>query len=179
LGWLELKFEAANGSMIRAGSVVALVILQFGSALAYYPYYYTYSNPIMLKATGQIPQSDYGEGFEQAATYLAEKPNSESLKVFAFRARGPFSYFFPGETIILNPLFMEEPGMASVLSRMPQTDYLVINDALGPRTERSAQFVQALKKIDPERSILIKGVSTIRIYRIADLPPDFYETLSR
>ena len=179
LGWLELKFEAANGSMIRAGSVAALVFLQFGSALSYYPYYYTYSNPIMLKATGQIPQSDYGEGFEQAATYLAEKPNSESLKVFAFRARGPFSYFFPGETIILNPLFMEEPGMASVLSRMPQTDYLVINDALGPRTERSAQFVQALKKIDPERSILIKGVSTIRIYRIADLPPDFYETISR
>jgi len=123
--------------------------------------------------------SDYGEGFEKAAAYLAQKPNAESLSVFSFRGRGPFSYFFPGRTIILNPLFMEEPGMGSVFERLAQSEYIVINDAFGLRTERTALFARELESIQPEHSIQVKGAYPIYIYRIADLPPSFYETLSK
>src|SRR5258706_5073537 len=178
-GWLGTKWEATTSSRIRLGGMTALVILQLASAFSFYPYYYTYSNPIVIAMTGQTPASDYGEAFEQAAAYLAQKPNADSLTVFSFRGRGPFSYFFPGKTILINPLFMEEPGMGSVLERMAQADYLVINDALGPRTERTALFVQALGDTAPEKVIQIKGVLPIRIYRIADLPPSFYEAISK
>ena len=115
---------------------------------------------------------------EQAAAYLAQKPNADSLKVLSFRGRGPFSYFFPGETILFNPLFLEEPGMPSMIERLRQADYLVINDALRPRTPRTELFVQAMDGVMPEHSIFIKGISPIRIYRVADLPESFYETLS-
>jgi len=164
---------------IRAAGVALIALLQLGSALAFYPYYYTYYNPIMVWLSGQTPAYDYGEGFEQAAAYLTQKPDAESLKVLSFRGRGPFSYFFPGETIILNPLFMEEPGMASMIERLRQADYLVLNDALGMRTERTQLFVSALNGIAPEHTIHIKGIYDIHIYRIADLPTSFYETITK
>jgi 4-amino-4-deoxy-L-arabinose transferase-like glycosyltransferase len=179
LGWTGIKWEASTRLRIQIGSAVLLVGLQLASALVYYPYYYTYSNPIWAATTGQKVLSDYGEGFEQAAAYLAQKPNANSLTVFAFRGRGPFSYFFPGRTILLNPLFLEEPGMVSMFERLKQADYLVINDALGPRTERTAMFVQELSGVQPEHNIYINGIYSIHIYRVADLPPSFYETLSK
>jgi hypothetical protein len=187
LGWWGKKWGTGISSSARpelgrrviAGVAVLLVSLQLASALVFYPYYYTYYNPIWAKVTGQTFASDYGEGFEQAAAYLAEKPNAETLKVFSFRGRGPFSYFFPGQTIILNPLFIEEPGMTSMFERLSQADYLVINDSLAPRTERSALFVQGLSSAQPEHDIYINGVSTLHIYRVVDLPPAFYEMLSK
>ncbi|MBK9603783.1 MAG: glycosyltransferase family 39 protein [Anaerolineales bacterium] len=180
LGWVSfsaliLNQDARINSRLKMGGAVFILILQLGSALIYYPYYYTYHNPLVVNA----PLSDYGEGFEQAAAYLAQKPNADSLKVLSFRGRGPFSYFFPGETIIFNPLFIEEPGMPSMIERLEQADYLVINDALRPRTPRSELFVQAMDGVTPEHSIFINGVSTIRIYRMADLPVSFYETISK
>jgi 4-amino-4-deoxy-L-arabinose transferase-like glycosyltransferase len=179
LGWLAKKWETRISSRVWAGGAVLLVSLQLASALAFYPYYYTYYNPIWEMVTGQKFTSDYGEGFEQAAAYLAQEPNAKNLTVYAFRARGPFSYFFPGKTIILNPLFIEEPGMVSMFERLKEADYLVFNDALGPRTERTTLFVNALMDVKPVHSIYIKGVSPIHIYRVADLPPSFYETLSK
>jgi hypothetical protein len=179
LEWLGIKWEWAKRPVIRAGSAAILVAMQLAGAFSFYPYYYTYSNPVVAAINGQFRTSDYGEGFEQAAAYLAQKPNPESLTVFAFRGRGPFSYFFPGETIILNPLFIEEPGMGSMLERLVRSDYLVINDALAPRTDRTALFVNALSNVSPEHVIQIKGVRTIRIYRVEDLPASFYESISQ
>ncbi len=187
LGWWGMKRETGINSKVRpelgqkvtAGVAILLISLQLASALAFYPYYHIYYNPIWAGITGQTFASDYGEGFEQAAAYLAQKPNAESLKVLSFRGRGPFSYFFPVQTITLNPLFIEEPRMASMFERLAQADYLVINDAFESRTERTALFVKGLNSIPPERSIYIKGVSPIHIYRVADLPPAFYETLRK
>jgi len=176
--WMETKWSRFHPLPVY-GLLALLVILQLAEAMAYYPYYYVYSNPIWTGIIGGQPQSDYGEGFEQAAAYLAQKPNSMSLSVYAFRARGPFSYFFPGKTIILNPLFVEEPGMASMFERLKQSDYLVINDAFSPRTERTALFANSLAQAQPEHSIYIHGVSPIHIYHVADLPPSFYEILSK
>lgn len=177
LGSWERKWATANQFAVRAGGAAVLILFQLFSAISNYPYYYTYNNPIAVAALGYSPASDYGEGFEQAAVYLNQKPNAEELTAFAFRGRGPFSYFFKGKTIILNPLFVEEPQMASMLERIKQSDYLVINDAFAPRTPNTQRFVDALG-IEPEHSIEIKNISTLRIYRVADLPDSFYRLFS-
>jgi hypothetical protein len=177
--WVTQDWKTLSAQIIRAGIGLGVIALQLASALPFYPYYYDYSNPLMETITGSTLLSDYGEGFEQAAAYLAKKPNAESLKVFSFRGRGPFSFFFPGETIILNPLFMEEPGMGSMIERLKQADYLVFNDAMAERSERSGLFVSALNGVSPEHTIRIKGIYDIHIYHVADLPPSFYETISQ
>jgi hypothetical protein len=163
----------------QVAGAVLLVALQLAEGAAFYPYYYTYYNPVVAALTGKPPTSNYGEGIELAAAYLAQKPDGGSLKVFSYRGRGPFSYFFPGETIILNPMFMDEPGMPAMFERLEQADYMVITDTLAFRSEGDGRFVEALKSTPPEHSIYLKGVSPIHIYRVADLPPSFYETLSK
>jgi hypothetical protein len=179
LEWLWLKLKMSSLTWARTGIILALILFQLMSALSHRPYYYTYSNPIMRMITGQTPLSDYGEGLEQAAHYLAKKPDAESLSVLAIRGRGPFSYFFPGQTTMLNLIFVEDPGMPSLLERLTVADYLVINDAVGPRSERTALFVRALSDATPEHVIQIKGIQTIRIYRVDQLPASFYETISQ
>ncbi len=176
LGWLGKKWETAGRPGVRAGGVAALVVIQLASALMFYPYYYTYYNPLMPKPNVQ----GYGEGLELAAAYLAQKPDAENISVFAYNGRGPFSYFFPGRTIILNPLFLEVPGMPDMLERFPQSDYLVFYDGLKDRNEYAAKFVSALDGIEPETVINVQdGLQYIRIYRTADLTPAFYEAISK
>jgi hypothetical protein len=176
--WPTQKWKTLSAQVVQLSIGAGVIALQLASALPYYPYYYNYSNPLMVIFTGRTLPSDYGEGFEQAAAYLAQKPEAASLKVLSFRGRGPFSYFFPGETIILNPLFMEEPGMVSMVERLNKADYLVFNDAMAARTQRSRLFVSALEDIMPEKTIRIYGLYDIHIYRVADLPPSFYETIN-
>jgi hypothetical protein len=175
-GWLGVKFKSMNG--LQAWIMGALIVFQITSSLAYYPYYHTYNNPLLIAMTKGEPQSDYGEGFEQAALYLSQKSDAESLRVVSFRGRGPFSYFFRGQTILLNPLFVEEPGMSSLSERLVEADYLVVNAAFGPRTARTKLFMDALSEAVPEHEIRIRGVSPIYIYKVADLPVSFYDIFS-
>jgi hypothetical protein len=181
LGWLVGKWGDASrlGAQVQVWGAAVLVILQLAESAAFYPYFYTYYNPLVAVVTGAPPASNYGEGIELAAAYLNNKPNSDSLTVFSYRGRGPFSYFFHGKTIILNPVFLDEPGMPAMFERLEGADYIVITDTLEFRTAGAGLFVQALKLIPPEHSIYIRGVSPIRIYRVADLPPSFYESLSK
>ncbi len=184
LEWLGMKLETENklkvrpglGRSIQMGGAALLIALQLAECHGFLSVLlHLLQSSVCGNDHRQTPASNYGEGIEQAAEYLAQKPNAELLTAFAYRGRGPFSYFFPGKTIILNPLFIEEPGMPAMFERLKQADYIVITDTMGLRSARNALFVQSLNSIAPEHSIYIKGVSPIHIYRVADLPPSFYE----
>jgi hypothetical protein len=178
LGWAVWGSRLEKNSLAQFAAVL-LIALQVAEGAAFYPYFYTYYNPLVAAINGAPPASNYGEGIELAAAYLNDKPNGETLAVFSYRGRGPFSYFFHGKTVILNPAFMDDPGMPTLFERLKGTDYIVITDTLEFRTAGSGLFVRTLKMTPPEHSIYIKGVSPIHIYRVADLPPSFYEILSK
>lgn len=160
-------------------ATATLCAVQLFAALPFFPYYYNYYNPALAAVTGRTPLSDYGEGFEKAAQYLAAKPNAQDLTVYAHRGRGPFSFFFPGRTMTINPILLEEPGMPSFIERVNLSDYLVINDAFIERTPRTHLLAAALQGVTPEETITTKGAYTIYIYRVKDLPPSFYQTLEQ
>jgi hypothetical protein len=178
LGWAVWINRLEKKSLAQFAAIL-LIALQVAEGAAFYPYFYTYYNPLVAAIHGAPPTSNYGEGIELAAAYLNDKPNGEALAVFSYRGRGPFSYFFSGKTVILNPVFMDDPGMPTLFERLKGTDYIVITDTLEFRTAGSGLFVRTLKMTPPEHSIYIKGVSPIHIYRVADLPPSFYEILSK
>jgi len=178
LGWAVWVNRLEKKSLAQIAAIL-LIALQAVEGAAFYPYFYTYYNPLVAIINGASPASNYGEGIELAAAYLNDKPNGDSLVVFSYRGRGPFSYFFRGKTVILNPVFMDDPGMPTLFERLKGTDYIVITDTLEFRTVGSGLFVRTLKMTPPEHSIYIKGVSPIHIYRVADLPPSFYESLSK
>ena len=177
LNWLMRAWASSWRPALRAGALVILIGYQVACGLSRAPYFYTYFNPIMAGLSGRSPGYYYGEGMELAAAYLASKPDSASTAVFAYPARGPFSYFFPGETLILNPLYLEEPGMVSMFERLTQSDFLVFYDALAQRTANTGRFVAALAPAEPEHVISVQGFETILIYEVRDLPTSFFQTL--
>jgi hypothetical protein len=177
IGWASTKLTLLAAPAAKVAAALVLIAVEVGSSLSCWPYYFTYYNPLMALLNGHSIGYYYGEGMEEAAAHVAAKPDALSLAVFSYPARGPFSYFFPGETLILNPLFLEEAGMGSMFERLEQADYLVFYDALAGRTPNAARFVGALSDAAPEEVISVQGVENILIYDVHELPASFYDAL--
>ena len=96
---------------------------------AAYPYYISYYNPVVegLRPGIQNPtlnETGYGVGLDQAAAYLAAKPDAKDLVVLSAHGLGSFSYYFPGRTVAMNDFTMSDPQIAEIV---PETDYVVID----------------------------------------------------
>jgi 4-amino-4-deoxy-L-arabinose transferase-like glycosyltransferase len=81
IGQARQSFSSVS-NLLLAG----LVAFQLVSAILAAPYYLTYYNPLLggpERAAAQVPVG-WGEGLEQAARYLNNLPNAESLSVSAW-----------------------------------------------------------------------------------------------
>src|SRR5574341_709732 len=178
--WLENR--ASKGVRPWLPTMVVLgagLAIQAVSALLFFPYYYTYYNPIMTVAQygGQNPGYGYGEGLELAAKYLGGMPDSQDMTVMAYYGRGPFSYFFPGTTEQLKNVYADAENLPQLTQELSRSDYLVIYYQFQKTAGRLTNILGALDNIQPAHTIWLKGVEYVRIYRVSDLPPSFYETV--
>jgi hypothetical protein len=158
-------------------AVVMLFVLgvQATSSLNTYPYYFTYFNPLMggSRRANQVMGLGSGEGLDQAAAYLNQKPNAEKLKVLSWYGIGPFSYYFKGETYPL------EVGTniwtAKDITELKDMDYLIIYNNQWRRGTPAGLFPY-LSGLQPEHSIWIKGIEYARIYNVHTFPPEKFDT---
>lgn len=149
--------------------ILSVVLLQAVSAIPYFPYYYTYKNPIMVANTQDknIRFEGYGEGLDLAAIYLSQKPNAEELTVMSWYGPGPFAYLFPGKTEHIYPL----PGWtAGSIRRLEQSDYLVIYYFSQKSRNLPSTLMAALDGVVPEHSIFLYEIEYVRIYKTSELP---------
>jgi hypothetical protein len=142
-----------------------------GSALLYYPYYFTYKNSILNQGGIQ----GYGEGLDQAAEYLAQKPNAKEIRVIAYAARGCFSYFFPGKSDLLKIGF--STGGLPYVEELQDADYLVLYLIRQKNKPDDFELIRVLQDVIPEHTIFINDIEYARIYRIADIPENIYNIL--
>jgi 4-amino-4-deoxy-L-arabinose transferase-like glycosyltransferase len=145
----------------------AILAFQLLSSLAFYPYYISYYNPLAeaLRSGIQNPTLDvtgYGVGLDQAAAYLAQKPDSGSLVVMSANGYGCFSYYFPGRTIPMNNLILSDPEIDQILST---SQYAVVDYYNQQKADLVADFVG----VKPEKTIWVNGIDFLRVYRAADL----------
>ncbi|MBI3739739.1 MAG: hypothetical protein HY258_11880 [Chloroflexi bacterium] len=155
------------------------ILIQAGSAMAFFPYYYTYYNPIMeaLKPGSQNSNFGYGEVLEQAASYLSQQPDAAEMTVISYRGRGPFSYFFPGKTEELKNVYAEAKNVPELERIIQHSDYIVLYYEPEKKIDRPANVLRALEDVPPQYVIWVNGIEYIRIFRVASLPPDFYKLL--
>jgi hypothetical protein len=185
LGWWgALVFIESRWPVLRQfwvqGSIAALVIgVQLLSGLPYYPYYYTYENPLAISQLGGLSAYGYGEGLDRAAQYLAAQPDAASSSAFVYAGMGSFSYFYPGQTEIFKKVYLTEPGMPTIIAGMHSANYLVIYSAYQDKSLESQPLYAALKNIQPEHVVLINGVDYARVYRITDIPESVYKLLAQ
>ena len=156
--------------------LLLVIVLHGAGGLSQYPYYYTYSNPVMLALfPGQNPNYGYAEVLEQAAHYLAAKPNAQELSVTAWYGRS-FSYYFPGETVVFKPTTSLNQD---ALDNLRATDYLVVYYAQQNRRDIPDGFIKIMEPATPEKVIWFNDIEYIRIYKVSDLPESVFTALGQ
>ena len=178
VSWLGEESAFFARKSVQLALLGALVLLQVVSTLPDYPYYYTYTNPLMhtLKPDMKDTSVGYGEGLELAAAYLAGKPGAKDLTVSSHLGIGPFSYYFPGVT---HPLMYQSYDYLSDRSAtwVRASDYLVIYDIQQRPIHMGAKLLAALEGVAPEHVITLNGLQYASIYKVSELPERVFESL--
>ena len=180
LGWLawirpipQLLGRFKGSRVISAGwmswthGVLTFVVLgfQLTGALSTWPYYFSYFNPLLggPEKAIEVMQVGWGEGLDEAARYLNEKPNAESLQALAWYASGPFDYFFNGQSKTLR--FEGED-----LKDLPNYDYAVLYAHQWQRQLPTPVYLAYFEVQTPEVVVTIDGIEYAWIYRIGEPP---------
>jgi 4-amino-4-deoxy-L-arabinose transferase-like glycosyltransferase len=147
---------------VTSALLLGVALLQISGTLRTHPYYFTYYNPLAggIKTAPQVLMFGWGEGLDEAGRYLSQKPEAESLQAASWYGYGSFSYFFPGQTIVI-PALPDVPQDA--LDRFLAADYLVIYSHQWQRNT-PASLLAAIKDWQPEHSIWLNGLEYARIY---------------
>jgi hypothetical protein len=167
-GWVALISQIVERTLskrhrlVGVGLLTVVVAVHGFGLVQTFPYYLSYYNPMMggHRKAGEVFTLGWGEGLDQAAAYLNEKPDAEDLKVATWYSYS-FSYFFRGETrTILN-----RPSLgADYLDFLLSSDYIIIYINQWQR-QIPASFVERMMAREPEHIVHIGPVPYAFIYR--------------
>ncbi|MFN8412894.1 MAG: glycosyltransferase family 39 protein [Anaerolineales bacterium] len=164
LRWLARSFPWADKPLSQTILFAVLLIAQAYPLFYTAPYYFTYLNPVM-SLTGSRPATFfYGEGMEQAAAYLAEKPDAKNDAALVYFGRS-FSYYYPGQTLLFKPILFDD--QVQLKESLRQVKYIVIYIPIDKR-------LPFLENVTPEHVIDLNGGPYINIYRVSDIPSSFF-----
>ncbi len=169
LGWAGLAQALARRvrrlaeSTAVAVALASALALQGGLALAHFPYYLTYYNPLLGGAytAPHVLLVGWGEGLDAAAAWLNQQADAERLYVAATYADGPFSYFFDGHAVLLRDL--EDIAWL-------YTDYIVLYVNQWQRQLPSREWTSWFLAQQPTHTVRVHGLELARIYALRDAP---------
>ena len=134
--------------------LAVLLIAQVIGVLWLHPYYFNYFNPLLgggLTAPYLI-NIGWGEGLDQAASYLNQLPGVDRANVAAWYS-GQFAPFFKGQTI---DMASNEPALTA--------DYAVLYINQWQRGFPSGELLAYFGDRQPLHSVQLGGVSYAQIY---------------
>jgi len=171
LGWAFVfsQIEAAKigGSLNRlllTAGFAAVIGIQAALALSAYPYYFTYYNPILGGNPGaaQVMTVGWGEGIDQAARYLNQKPNAADLHVMAWYPAGSFNFIFKGHT---RSFPYTEEMKPREWENFITSDYAVIYINQWQR-QFTRPVLELVSNRTPEFTVRFNGLDYVRVYKI-------------
>jgi 4-amino-4-deoxy-L-arabinose transferase-like glycosyltransferase len=154
---------------IMAWGVATLVlVIQIGSAVAEYPYYFTYYNPLLggRSTAEQVLTIGWGEGMEQTAEWINNRPSDTPPTVLSWYEHGSLSYYLQG-----NALSITETWSPTVWC---ETDYVVSYINQWQRHLPTLEADAYLATLQPVHRVVAQGIEYARIYTVTDTTlPDF------
>lgn len=157
--WFVRRSGVKRKELVMGVLLGGVVLLQAASALRTFPYYFTYYNPM----TSGVKIFGSGEGLDQAAAYLNQKPDAESLKVLSWYGIGPFSYFFQGISDTI-PVGAERWSVEDI-QNLHELDYLVTYQNQWMRGIPAGLF-DYLAGVTPEYIVTLNGAEYAMIYSV-------------
>jgi hypothetical protein len=161
LRWLTTR---TNRAWIPVTILALVLVLQAGSGLVKYPYYFTYQNPLAPRS--DKPAFPYGEGLELAAQYLAAQPGAQDATALVYYSRGCFSYFYPGPVERFKPYFVDAGHESDLQEALDGADYLVLYYAIQGHLDKYQPLFDSLADLKPEKVIWMDGYKYAVIYRL-------------
>lgn len=177
--WLGSRFTFKQ-SQTQAAGLLLLLAFQIWSAVSYYPYYFTYRNPISygLSKNKDFPQFAYCEGLELAAQYLAGLPDAKDSTALVYYSRGCFSYFYPGTTTSFRPYYADGEHAEDLLNFVQNADYLVVYYANQGQLAKYRAYLDILSTVEPMYEIWMDGYKYVQIYQVDSFPPEIFRALA-
>ena len=173
--WMQNRWAGLNHAYAPILFFVALVGAQIAFGVSAAPYYFTYKNPF----ASRFAMYGYGEGYSEAADYLAQKPNAQEIRAYVYNGMGTFSFFFPGETLILKRIYLINGNFATITDDMRNSDYLVLYPIVQDKYAEIRTMLNVLQDVPPEKIIYINGLEYVTIYKISDIPESVYTELNK
>ena len=118
------------------------------------------------KRAGEIRFVGVGEGLDQAARFLNQMPDAENLRVYSWYGKGPFSYFFKGETATIPTGITWSEGF---IHKLLSSDYLVVYTNQWYR-QIPPELFDILEGVEPFHRVWIEEIEYTRIYKVEDIP---------
>ncbi len=171
--WMQSRWAILNRTYATMAAFVLLIAVQIGFGLPYAPYYFTYKSPF----ASHPATYGYGEGYSEAADYLAQKPNAKDLRAYVYSGMGTFSFFFPGETLVFKRVYLIDKSFASIADEIKSSDYLVLYPIVREKQPETEKILGALQGVQPEKIIYINGLEYVTIYKVTDIPQSAYDAL--
>jgi hypothetical protein len=158
----RISFPRLN--WIGTAIAVLAIAVQIASALSTFPYYFSYYNPIMggSRKAAEVMQIGWGEGLDQAAHYLDQKPDAEKLKAISWYSTSSFGYLSKTRARFLGP---KGDWTDEDRKLFNTSDYAVVYIHQWQRG-MPAEVLAQLAKMKPEHSIWINGIEYVQIYRL-------------
>ena len=173
--WMQSRWEGINRAYITVAAFIFLIVVQIGFGLPYAPYYFNYKSPF-----ASLPATyGYGEGYSEAADYLAQKPNAAEIHAYVYSGMGTFSFFFPGETMVFKRIYLIEKDYTTISAEIQKNDYLVLYPIVRKKQPETEKVLGPLRDVTPEKTIVINGIDYVYIYRVADIPKEVYEEINK
>jgi hypothetical protein len=156
-----------SGRSAWAVGLAIAAILQAGFTLPHHPYYLTYYNPLVGggRLAPQVYYIGWGEGLDQMARYLNQKPGAAQLEVSSWYHRELIP-FFTGSADRL-----DAKGDANLMP-WHTADYVVFYLNQVQRDNPSQALVRYIRSLEPEHVVHLKGIDYAWLYRTPEHIPD-------
>jgi len=138
------------------------VLLQALFALSTFPYFLSYYNPLLGGGARapEVMMIGWGEGADRAARQLAAQPDATQRTVASAYTNGPFSYFYPGETL---PIYFWHAA-----------DYAVLYAQDRQRRLPAPRQIAYFEGLEPQHTVRLNGIDYAWTYDLRRVPvPDY------
>jgi hypothetical protein len=169
--WIRQRWSPRLGQATVAAAALLAVGAQAGLALAAFPYYFSYYNPLLggTTAAPAVMMIGWGEGLDQAAHYLNSRSGAHSPRVMIGVWGGTFSYFFKGR--IRDSKF--SPGENTIRDWM-HSDFCVTYINQWQRKQLPDELLEYLGGLKPVFVVRLQGLAYAYVYDIRGVPPPAY-----
>jgi 4-amino-4-deoxy-L-arabinose transferase-like glycosyltransferase len=156
-----------SGQSAWALGLALSAVLQAGFTLPHYPYYLTYYNPLVGggRLAPQVYYVGWGEGLDQMAHYLNQKPEVAQLEVSSWYHRELIPFFLGSADRL-------DPKGETNLMPWHTADYVVFYLNQVQRDNPSQALVSYIRSLEPEHVVHLKGIDYAWLYPTPEHIPD-------